>query len=316
MGSDPIALPLLEHLHSEGADHYQLEAVVTQPDRPRGRGKRLQPNAIAAFAESNKLLTQKPEKPGSELRQWLAENSIDMAIVMAYGHLIGRSLLETPRLGFINLHTSILPKYRGASPIETAIANGETETGVSLMRMELAMDAGPVLDVERVPIGPQSTSETMRRLLAEATVPLVRRNMEALLSGTARFVEQPNAGITYCRKLDKADGLIDFNASAQTLAQRVNGLFPWPGCYCYYGDTRLKLQGAIAISNTPSNQPGAVIRADATGVLIGTGNGELQIAQLQRPGGKLLPAREFIQGFPLPPGTQLTGGPLRPLLIE
>lgn len=314
MGSDAIALPLLKYLHAEGGELFQLEAVVSQPDRPKGRGKKLQPNPIAAWAEEQGLTVLKPEKPRKELRLWMVEQAIDLVVVMAYGHIVSQKLLETPKLGCVNLHASLLPKFRGASPVESAVASGESETGVSLMRMELEMDAGPVLDVERVPIQMEITGASMRLALADATVDLVQRNMAAMLSGEAVFMAQDASQATYCRKLDKADGLLDFKAPARVLVSRINGLYPWPGCYCDFEETRLKLMSARLAEGEASAAAGTVISADKAGVVVATGDGLLTIEQLQRPGGKMLPAQQFLQGFALKAGDVLSGGEMRPLL--
>src|SRR5476651_1655619 len=149
---------------------------------------------------------------------------------MAYGHILRDEFIATPRLGTLNLHTSLLPKYRGASPIQAAIASGERETGVSLMRIVRQLDAGPVADVERVPIASLDTAEEVEAKLAAATVPLVARALPRLRDGALTFRPQDDAAATYCRRLEKADGALDFSAPARTLAARVNGLFPWPGC--------------------------------------------------------------------------------------
>ena len=316
MGSDAIALPLVNYLFEEGGDAFKLKAVVSQPDKPKGRGKKLQPNPIAEFAQSMGIPTFKPEKPGKALRLWIEDHAIDLVVVMAYGHIIGRRLLETPPLGFVNMHGSILPQYRGASPVETAIACGETETGVSLMRMELTMDTGPVLDVEKVLIAPMDSGADVRIALAKATVPLLKRNIHSLLAGTAVFVEQEATAVTYCRKLKKVDGILDFNIAAKALASRINGLFPWPGCYCDFGATRLKLKCAAFIGGDVMQPPGTILQADKTGVYVATGKGILKIEQLQRPGAKMLPTQQFLQGFSLKPGDVFVGGPMAPLLIK
>lgn len=316
MGSDAIALPLVDYLLTGGDSCFRLQAVVSQPDRPKGRGKKLQANPIAEFARQRGMQLFTPDKPGVELCHWVEDKGIDLVIVMAYGHIIRKRLLETPPLGCINLHASILPRYRGASPIETAIAAGETETGVSLMRMELAMDTGPVLDVERAPIVPSATGADMRAALAEASVPLMQRNIKGILAGTADFQAQDPQAVTYCRKLKKTDGQLDFNAAAKVLVSRINGLDPWPGCYCDFGATRLKLRCAGWLDEDVSQLPGTIVRADKSGVYITTGNGLLRVEQLQRPGAKMLPAQQFLQGFTLNVGDALTGAVMQPLVSD
>ncbi|MEM9226576.1 MAG: methionyl-tRNA formyltransferase, partial [Verrucomicrobiota bacterium] len=286
-----------------------------QPDRPKGRGKKLQPNPLAAAALELGLPLLQPEKPGEDDVAWMADNDVQLVFVMAYGHILRKKLLATPPLGFVNFHASLLPKYRGASPVETAVASGEAETGVSLMRIIPKMDAGAVCDVVRVPIELLDTGASVREKLAAATVPLLARNLESLLNGTATFTEQDEAQATYCRKLEKADGQLDFAAPAQVLASRINGLFPWPGCFCDCGKERLKLKAAVALSEPSTSAPGTVLAASAEGVDIATGEGVLRVGQLQRPGGKMLAAGDFLRGFELEAGTVLLGGEM-PTLLE
>ncbi len=317
MGSDAIAVPVLEFLAKDARDLCAVAGVYSQPDRPKGRGKKLQPNPLAAAAIGLGLPLRQPEKPGPDDVAWMRDNDVQLVFVMAYGHILKKSLLATPSLGFVNFHASLLPKLRGASPVESAVATGEHETGVSLMRIIPKMDAGAVCDVERVSIEPNDTGASVREKLSAATVPLLARHLPTLLAGTATFTEQDEAQATYCRKLDKADGQLDFSASASALAARINGLDPWPGCSCEVGDVRLKLREAAVLepqvaSDTP---PGTVIAANAEGVDVAVGEGSvLRLHQLQRPGGKMLPAGDFLRGFALPLGTRLSGGEMRGLV--
>lgn len=316
MGSDAIAVPMLKYLAEEASHQVSVAGVFSQPDRPKGRGKHLQPNPLAAAAQELGLPLLQPEKPGAEEAEWLERHGVRLVFVMAYGHLLRKRLLAAPALGYVNFHASLLPKYRGASPVESAVASGEHETGVTLMRIVPKMDAGPVLDTEAVAVEPLDTGASVREKLAAATVPLLARNLATLLSGEADFKDQDESAATYCRKLEKADGQLDFSASASVLAARINGLDPWPGCFCDVGETRLKLRQALALGEAislKSAAPGEIIDAGTDGVDIATGNGVLRILQLQRPGGKMLPACDFLRGFDLPEGTRLTGGEMRPL---
>lgn len=316
MGSDPIALPLLEYLRTEASGSVELKAVFSQPDRPKGRGKKLQPNAIAAWSQDQGIPTFKPLKPGKAEAEWLRDEGIALVLVMAYGHIVKQDFLDTPELGCVNFHASLLPAFRGASPIETAVATGANETGVSLMRMVRAMDAGPVLGQARVPILAGESALLIREKIAQACPQLLADHLEVLLSGKAIFEDQDTAGITYCRKLVKDDGQLDFNASAEVLAARINGLDPWPGCFCQFADVRLKLREAYVGAETVSGQPGEILQADATGISVATGAGVIRIQQWQRPGGKMLPAREFLLGFPLEVGALLASAPMSDLQAD
>ena len=236
---------------------------------------------------------------------------------MAYGHLLRRSLIELPRLGTVNLHGSILPKYRGASPVETAIAEGEQETGVSLMRIVPKMDAGPVMDVERVAINPTDTGPALRGKLADACVPLMRRALPIIAVGNAKFIEQNHEQATYCRRLTKEDAVLDFEKPAQVLANRIRAFNPWPGAICHHRETTLKI-GAVeecVIESTNTFAPGEIICASDEGIKVAAANSTcLQLKELQRPGGKMLSAAEFLRGYPMQQGEVLKGGALTKLL--
>lgn len=319
LGSDPIALPLLRWLADEGSACARVLGVFTQPDRAAGRGQKIQPNAIKGWALERGLPVFQPEKINEDVRLQLAALGADLALVMAYGHILRDDFIATPRLGTLNLHTSVLPKYRGASPIQTAIASGERETGVTLMRIVRKLDAGPVADVERVTIGPLDTALDVEAKLAAAGVPLMARALPQLAGGTLAFTAQEDRAATYCRKLEKEDGVLDFAAPAAVLAARSNGLFPWPGCSIAIGGHVIKVgladtvpQDLAAAGGAPA---GSVIGADAEGVLLATGEGTLRLRRLQRPGGKMLDATEFLRGFAISPGTVVTSRPMPPLVV-
>lgn len=316
MGSDAISLPLLDWLRQEGpALGGQLVAVFSQPDRPKGRGQKLSPNPISAWALEHGIPLFRPEKPTADDAEWLRGEGIDLVLVMAYGHILRKSLLQAPPRGCVNFHASLLPKFRGASPIETAIATGEAETGVTLMQITPPMDEGPACDVERVAIESTDTGGGMREKLAAACVPLLARNLSSLLDGSVHFQEQDHAAATYCRRLEKADGALDFTAPAKVLAARINGLNPWPGCFADHGETRLKLRSALVESADATDAPGTVLEANKQAVRIATGEGILRIAELQRPGAKMLAAQDFLRGYDLHPGSQLSSAPMTELLV-
>jgi methionyl-tRNA formyltransferase len=231
---------------------------------------------------------------------------------MAYGHILRDAFIATPRLGTLNLHTSLLPKYRGASPIQTAIACGEKETGVTLMRIVRELDAGPIADVERVSVAPGDTALEVEAKLSAACVPLVARALP-LLGSTLVFREQDHAAATFCRRLDKSDGGLDFTASASTLAARINGLFPWPTCACELDGQIVKIGLADAPPGAAAGAPGTVVGVDEHGLFLATGGGILRLRRLQRPGGKMLAAAEFLRGFPVAVGTLVASRPMLPL---
>lgn len=322
MGSDAIALPALNWLARSagsgqaGSGMAEVVAVFTQPDRAAGRGQKVQANAIKLWALERGLPVLQPARVGAVERQQLADLKPDLTLVMAYGHILRQEVIDTPRLGTLNLHTSVLPKYRGASPIQTAIANGESETGVTLMRMVLELDAGPVAEVERVRIEPLDTAAEVEARLADACVPLLARCLPGILAGAQPFTPQDAAQATFCRRLEKTDGVLDFSEPAAVLAARINGLNPWPGCSVVISGQSAKL-GLADVCNVLYDKPpraGVVAGTEAEGLLVGTGQGTLRLRKLQRPGGRMLPAAEFLRGFPVAPGTALASVPMPPLV--
>ena len=324
MGSDPIALPLLDWLAGEGCAVASIAAVYTQPDRPAGRGQKIAAGPIKHWALAYGVALRQPEKLTPDELVWLAAQQADVALVLAYGHILKDDFIAAPRLGTLNLHASILPKYRGASPIQTAVAQGETETGITLMRVVRKLDAGPVADLARVPIASSDTALDVERKLAAACVPLLARALPLLRDGTLIFVPQEGERATYCRPLVKEDGRIDFAAPARILAARINGLFPWPGCTVEIGGVQVKLglaEVAGADDRDPSAEEGLTARpageavgADNDGLLVATGEGVLRLRRLQRPGGRMLSAADFLRGFAVSPGTRLPSRPMTRLV--
>jgi methionyl-tRNA formyltransferase len=317
LGSDPIALPLLEWL-AEPDSPAEIVALLTQPDRPAGRGQRVTPNGIKEWALARGLKVLQPVKLTGEFRQEYAGLGAELALVMAYGHILRDDFIAVPRMGTINFHASLLPKLRGASPIQTAVASGETETGVSLMRIVRKLDAGPVADVEAVRIEKHDTALEVGARLGAACVPLLERNLAALAEGRLDFVPQDESGVTYCRKLVKADGVLDFAAPAAALAARVNGLYPWPGCVFPLDGQVVKAGLAEVAGMTeegpPVAAPGTILSATGAGVDLATGHGVLRLLRLQRPGGRMLPVGDFLRGFPVTPGEIVPSVSMLPLV--
>ena len=323
LGSDAIARPLLDWLVSDvGRAQVEVVGVFTQPDRPVGRGQKITANEIKTWALGRGLPVLQPEKITDEVRAQLAALTPDLSLVMAYGHILRDAFIVTPRLGTLNLHTSLLPQYRGASPIQTAIASGERQTGVTLMQIVRELDAGPLADFERVTIEPLDTALDIEAKLAAACVPLVVRALPRLAANTLDFIAQDHARATFCRRLKKNDGALDFAAPAAVLAARINGLFPWPTCGCELNGQPIKIgladvaplaDPALPASSAPQSANvalGSVLGVDAHGLLVATGAGVLRLRRLQRPGGRMLPAAEFLRGFPVASGTQIASMPL------
>jgi methionyl-tRNA formyltransferase len=310
MGSDPVALPLLGWLADEGRAVAELVGIFTGPDRPSGRGQAVNPNAVKEWAAGRPVRIFQPERLDPGALASLSALRPDVTLVVAYGHILRDDFIGAPRLGTLNVHASLLPKYRGASPIQTAVACGEGETGMSLMRIVRELDAGPVAGEERVSISPLDTASEVEAALARAAVPLVARCLPLLESGTLSFRAQDNGRASYCRRLDRSDGVLDFSAPAPVLAARINGLHPWPSVSVEIAGTQIKLGLADAVGGDSPGAPGSVVGADADGLLVSAGSGVLRLRRLQRPGGRMLGAREFLRGFPVPAGTIIASRPM------
>jgi methionyl-tRNA formyltransferase len=314
MGSDPIALPVLELIHAEQPGGFRLEAVFTQPDRPTGRGMHLKPNAIKCWATERGIPVHQPAKCGAADIDFLATSKIDHVLVMAYGQILSRAFLETPPLGVLNLHASLLPRLRGPSPIHTAVALGLKQTGVSLMRIIPKLDAGPVCDVETVPVGDSDSSADVHAMLAGASVPLVRRALPELAAGRLCFTDQDDAKVSYCRIIDKDDSNLDFHATARELADRVRAFQPWPGTRFPFNGIEIRVLDAQASADrVNSTAAGTLLHDPHDGLVVVCGEGKLILRALQRPGGKPLPADEFVRGFAMQDGSCIESRTMRPL---
>jgi methionyl-tRNA formyltransferase len=320
LGSDAIALPLLDWLVAEATPWARLVAVFTGPDRPAGRGQQVRPNPVKAWTAGRGIPVLQPEQLDASAPAQLAAFHPDLSLVVAYGHLLRDPFILTPRIGTWNLHASLLPRYRGASPIQTAVACGDRETGMTLMRIVRELDAGPVADMERVPIGPLDTALEIEARMAAACVPLLARALPEAGRGGVAFHEQNHAAASFCRRLVKEDGVLDFAAPASLLAARINGLHPWPCAAVAVAGQTLKLgladvppESSEAGYLVPLGAPGTVLGADPCGLRIAAGSGVLRLRRLQRPGGRMLEASEFLRGFPVPAGTVLPSGPMTAL---
>lgn len=314
MGSDAIALPMLRDLLTSFKERINLKGVITQPDHHSGRGLKLKINPIKSWAVQNNIAVKQPVKLGNEICHWLEEQGCAFIIIMAYGRILREKLLKIPKLGVINLHASLLPAYRGASPIPAAIASGDCFTGVTIMRVVPELDAGPILDYEKVSIDLIDDAHMVGTKIGKAAVIVTERNLSKIIEGRSKFVPQNNKEATFTRLLDKKDGILDFRASANDLANRIRALTPWPGCFFYFDMHRIKI-GKVKADNKPlSIEPGVIIGEKHGALCVSTGSGILCMLELQRQGGRLLPAKEFLRGFKMENGTVLAEKRMVPLV--
>jgi methionyl-tRNA formyltransferase len=317
-GSDAIALPLLEDL-SLNSSCWQLAGIVSQPDRPAGRGRQLQANPVTSWARERGLPLNQPEKARDGLAEWLISLACDTLLVLAYGQILPPAVLQAPTGGAYNFHGSLLPHLRGASPIETAIATGDTITGMAFMQMVAALDAGAIAAVEEVSISRRATGPSLREDMAAATARLWNRVEKSLFLGQLSFTEQDPSQATFCRKLIKEDGRADFSLPAAVLEARFRAFHPWPGFWFPHGEGVIKVGAceAAGATNPDSNFPaGTVLLASNEGLLVQTGQGLLRLTHLQRPGGRMLPAADFLRGYSLTVGEQLASTPSLPLVAN
>jgi len=308
MGAAELSCASLQALIA--SPDFQVLAVVTQPDRPKGRDLKLQPTPVKELALRENLVVLQPEKARSE--SFLGEIRAlapDLIAVAAYGQILPKSILDLPRFGCLNVHTSLLPKYRGPAPIQWAILNGDTETGVTIMKIDVTLDTGDILAQDRTPIAPEDNSATLHDRLARMGAELLVRKIPEYTTGKLTPRPQPTEGVSYARKITKQDGRIDWHQPARAIWSQIRGLVPWPGAFAYLPDSPnpllLKIWEAEVFPQTGA--PGEVLHADNCGVVVACGQEALRILVLQREGGRRMKAHEFLAGHPLRPGQRLGG---------
>ena len=304
-GSPDFAVPGLQALI---ASPHTVAALVSQPDRPRGRGNRVTPTPTKEVAALAAIPVVQPTRLKDDVfHQALRSLAPDLGVVAAYGRIIPDAVLEIPRLGMINIHASLLPKYRGAAPIHRAVMHGDTETGVTIMRVVTELDAGPMFASRSVPIGPDQTTPEVERMLAQLGAGLALDIVDALSSGTATEVPQNHAEATYAPKIERHEGAIDWTLPAQRLHDLVRGLQPWPLVSATLVGTRCLVHRTAVTDDRTASAPGTITAA-ASGVLaLAAGDGRvLRILEIQPEGKRVMSARDFLAGRRIEPGTRIT----------
>jgi len=294
-GTPEFAVPALEALIRAG---HTPVAVYTQPDRPAGRGRRLTPSPVKQAAAAAGIPIRQPVSLRPvEAQAELAALSPDVLIVAAYGLILPARVLTIPPLGSVNLHASLLPRWRGAAPIQRAILAGDTETGVCLMQMEAGLDTGPVLACERLALDARATAASVHQALAELGAALLVRQLDALLAGTLTPQPQPEAGVRYAHKIEKDEAWIDWHEAAVAIDRRVRAFVPWPVAQTAFGDQVLRVhQTQVLGSSEPADAaPGTVLAQHRDGVDVATGAGVLRLVTVQLPGRKPIPAAAWAQ---------------------
>ena len=293
-GTPEFATPALRALLGEGFD---VVGVVTQPDRPAGRGRAVQPPPVKQAAREEHIAVLQPEKPrGEEFMAELREMEPDVSVVVAYGHILSREVIDLPRLGTINIHASLLPVLRGAAPIQAAIREGHSETGISIMRMVQRLDAGPVILQLPTPISPDQTYGEMALILSELGATAVIEALALMDLGRAREVEQDESRATYAGKIDRVSTRVDWSADATRVSQVVRAFDPRPGAYTVLNGADVKLFGARIATRPESAAAGEVVSCDADGLTVACADGAVRVTQVQPAGKRRMLPEEWFRG--------------------
>ena len=301
MGTPEFSVPILRALHAAG---HEIAAVYCQPPRPAGRGKKPRPSPVQAAAEALGIEVRHPVSlKDPESQQAFAALQAEAAVVVAYGLILPRAVLDAPPLGCWNLHASLLPRWRGAAPIQRALMAGDAETGVGVMRMEPGLDTGPVLAEARTPIAPDDTAQALHDRLSRIAADLIVETLPAIAAGRPP-TPQPEDGVLYAAKIDKAEARIDWTQPAEALDRLVRGLSPFPGAWCEIGGERVKV---LLARPEPAPEPETAAPGETLddALLVACGEGALRLLQVQRPGRGPMEARELLRGFQVARGERL-----------
>ncbi len=307
-GTPEFARVALACLHAAG---HVIPLVLTQPDRPAGRGMKLQASPVKQFAQAHGLPVAQPQglrlqgrypQDAQAAQAAIEAAHADVMVVAAYGLILPQWVLDAPRLGCLNIHASLLPRWRGAAPIHRAIEAGDAQTGVTLMQMDAGLDTGDMLQVEALPIAPDDTTTTLHDKLADLGGRMIVDALHRATAGPLARTPQPEAGVTYAHKIEKAEAEIDWTQPAEVIERRLRAFDPFPGATTTVQGEAVKLWRAQCVASPDGAPAGTVLAVDGTGVRVACGRGALRLTQLQRAGGKRLAAADFLRGFPLVPG--------------
>lgn len=311
-GTPEFAAVALKALHDA---EFEIVLVLTQPDRPAGRGMQMHASAVKEFALQHQIPVTQPVSlrldgkypdDAQQAHALLQNTAHDVMVVAAYGLILPPSVLEIPPLGCVNIHGSLLPRWRGAAPIHRAIENGDSDTGITIMQMEQGLDTGPMLAIESIPIAANDNTGTLHDKLAALGGSMIVKTLRELEQGSLRATVQPEAGVTYAAKISKEEAALDFSLSALALDRKIRAFNPFPGAHANLAGATVKIWQAEPVESVAGNYvTGQVIAANAQdGILLACASGDsvLRLTELQKPGGKRLPVAEFLKGFAITPG--------------
>ena len=304
MGTPDFAVPALTALHTAS---FAVRLAITQPDQPKGRGRRLTPHPVKIAAQKLGIdVFQPPKVREPEAIALLRELAPDFIVVVAYGQILPRSILQIPKYGAINLHASLLPKFRGPAPIQWALMRGETETGVTTMLMDHGVDTGDILLSRKYPIAPNDTADTLHENMARIGADLLVETLRLRGQGLILPTIQDHTRATYAPMLKKQDGRIKWQLSAQELDAFIRAMASWPGAFCFLGEKRLKIFKACPVSTSMDADAGLAVPGFPDELLVATGRGVLSILEIQGASGKAMAIRDFLRGHPISPGAMFT----------
>lgn len=303
-GTPEFAAQALQAILDAG---FEVPLVLTQPDRPAGRGMKLTPSPVKRLALAHGLPVDQPERLRTdEQRAALVACAPDVLVVAAYGLLLPAEVLALPRLGCINIHASLLPRWRGAAPIHRAIEAGDAETGITIMQMDEGLDTGAMLLRRALPILPDDTTASLHDRLAALGAQMIVDTLRLLPQGRLQAEPQPDSGVTYAAKIGRAEAAVDWRQPASEIERRMRAFDPFPGVSAQLGETPIKFWRAC--TEAGSGEPGSVLAAGADGIVVACGDGVLRILMLQKPGSRRMEAGEFLRGFPVNPGDRFQLG--------
>lgn len=300
MGTPAFSVPTLQALLDS---HHSVIAVYTQPPRPSGRGHHVQKSPIHLLAEKHNIPVYTPKTLRSpESQEEFSALRADAAVVIAYGLILPKAILDAPQFGCINVHASLLPRWRGAAPIHRALLAGDAETGITIMKMDEGLDTGPMLSKGDLPIGPTTSATDLHDQLSKLGADLLLPALEGYIAGNLTPLIQPEEGVTYAHKLAREEGRLEWQNSADYLERQIRALNPWPGTWFEHEGVNLKVSSATVVEDDSTSSPGLVLDDH---LIIACGQGTLHIHKIQRPGGAPLTTEAFLRGYALPKGTLL-----------